>query len=145
MNNIRVFRLILFLVVIMLILGVLYSLIQDGISLNKLNNVYKDIDILEDRISMYYLDNGDIPIKGDKLEFTKSINPNDNKEFYEIDLEKLENLILNYGKKENGSDDIYIINNKSHTIYYQKGVVYKNNVYHTRNLDYQKVEIWILE
>lgn len=141
MNNIRVFRLILFLVIIMLILGVLYSLIQDGISLNKLNNVYKDIDILEDRISMYYLDNGDIPIKGDKLEFTKSINPNDNKEFYEIDLEKLENLILNYGKKENGSDDIYIINNKSHTIYYQKGVVYKNNVYHTRNLDYQKVEI----
>lgn len=145
MNNIRVFRLILFLVIIMLILGVLYSLIQDGISLNKLNNVYKDIDILEDRISMYYLDNGDIPIKGDKLEFSKSINPNDNKEFYEIDLEKLENLILNYGKKENGSDDIYIINNKSHTIYYQKGVVYKNNVYHTRNLDYQKVEIWILE
>lgn len=141
MNNIRVFRLILFLVIIMLILGVLYSLIQDGISLNKLNNVYKDIDILEDRISMYYLDNGDIPIKGDKLEFSKSINPNDNKEFYEIDLEKLENLILNYGKKENGSDDIYIINNKSHTIYYQKGVVYKNNVYHTRNLDYQKVEI----
>lgn len=141
MNIIKIFKLILLLVITVLIFGILYSLIQDGISLNKLNNVYKDIDILEDRISMYYLDNGNIPIKGEKLEFTETINPNDNKEFYEIDLEKIENLILNYGKQESGSDDIYIINNQSHTIYYKKGIKYNNKIYYTRNLDYQKVEI----
>lgn len=114
---------------------------QNGIELNKLNNVYKDIDILEERVSIYYLNNGNIPIKNNRIDFNYSINPNDNNNFYEIDLEKLENLSINYGKKEYGNDDIYIINEQSHTVYYMKGTNYNKEKFYARNLKYEKVDL----
>lgn len=123
------------------IFELIYALIQNGLELNKLNNVYKDIEIIEQRIAIYYLNNGNIPITGEKILFDNSINPNDNGTFYEIDLEKLENLSINYGKKEEGIEDIYIINEQSHTVYYLKGIVYKNKTIYSKDLNYQKVEL----
>lgn len=129
------------LISIILIFAIIYKLVQNGIELNKLNNVYKDIDILEERVSIYYLNNGTIPIKNNRIEFNYSINPNDNNNFYELDLDKLENLAINYGKKEYGDDDIYIINEQSHTIYYFKGTNYNNEKLHARILKYEKVDL----
>lgn len=126
---------------IILIFVIIYRLVQNGIELNKLNNVYKDIDILEERVTIYYLNNGNIPIKKNSINFNYSINPNDNKNFYEIDLEKLENLSINYGKKEYGDDDIYIINEQSHTVYYLKGISYNKEKFHARTLKYEKVDL----
>lgn len=119
----------------------IYILVQNGIELNKLNNVYKDIEIIEQRIAIYYLNNGNIPTIGEKLSFDYSINPNDNSIFYEVDLEKLENLSINYGKKEYGVEDIYIINEQSHTVYYLKGIMYKKKNIYSRDLNYQKVDL----
>lgn len=124
---------------VIIIFGIIYNLVQDGIKLNKLNNVYKDIDIIEERVTIYYLNNGNIPIKGESIDFNDSINPNDDNNFYEIDLEKLENLSINYGKKEYGDKDIYIINEQSHTIYYLDGVTYNKDKIYSRNLNYEKV------
>ena len=52
-----------------------------------------------------------------------------NENFYIIDIESLENLTLNYGKgyekektdKLSQETDIYVVNEKSHNIYYIKG------------------------
>ncbi len=126
---------------IIVIFVIFYKLVQNGIGLNKLNNVYKDIDIIEERVTIYYLNNGNIPIKEGNITFNHSINPNDNNNFYEIDLNKLENLSINYGKKEYGNQDIYIINEQSHTIYYLNGVEYNNQKFYSRNLNYEKVEL----
>lgn len=139
MNRKKILKLIIFLIVIFIGSGIIYNFVKRGIDLSKLNNLYKDINILEERISMYYLNNGDIPIKNEKIEFYNSINPNDNNEFYELNLDKLENLSLNYGNRELGNDDIYIINKQSHTIYYKKGIFY-NGMNYTRNLKYEKVK-----
>lgn len=132
---------IIILICITLIFGIIYKLVQNGIELNKLNNIYKDIDILEERITIYYLNEGIIPIKDNKMEFSNSINPNDNNNFYEIDLEKLENLSINYGQKEFGEEDIYIINEQSHTIYYLKGVKYNKEKNYTRKLNYETIDL----
>ena len=139
MDKKKIVNSVVFLIVIFIVFGVLYNFIKKGIDLSKLNNLYKDISILDERISIYYLNNGDIPIKGEEIEFYNSINPNDNEQFYELNLEMLENLSLNYGNRELGEDDFYIINKQSHTIYYKKGVSY-NGLHYTRNLKYEKVK-----
>lgn len=140
-------RNIIFLIIVVVIIASILIIIKnatsDGLDLMKLNNMYNDIEILENRISIYYLNYGYIPIKKDnKYEFnSNSINPNDNSEYYEIDLEKLENLDLSYGDKIFGNDDIYIINEQSHTIYYYKGIEYKGKKYYTIKENYEKVEL----
>ena len=90
-----------------------------------------------------YLDYGKLPIIEERvISFkNKSINPNDNENYYEIDLTKLNNLKLFYGDKILGIDDIYIINEQSHTIYYYKGCKYDNKIIYTRDLDYKDVKL----
>lgn len=129
------------LIAIMFIIGLIYTSVQQGINLNKLNNVYKDIEIIEQRVDAYYLNNGNLPIVGNKIPFEHSINPNDNSDFYEIDLEKLENISINYGKKQEGIEDIYIINEQSHTIYYLKGIEYQKRKIYSKNLNYQEIDL----
>ena len=79
------------LIIIVLIFIVLIISIKNGIELSKLNSMYEDIDVLEDKIALYYLDYGNIPIK-ENIKFNYSINPNDSNNFYEIDIEKLDNI-----------------------------------------------------
>ena len=117
--------------------------VTNGVQIIKLNNMYKDIRILENKISLYYLDNGTLPIKDSNVIYfeKKSINPNDNENYYEIDLEKLENLNITYGKGVFGLNDKYIINEQSHTIYYYLGIEYKDEIMYTRNINYEYVDL----
>lgn len=136
--------LLLWIIIILLFLYVITSGISNGIKISKLNNMYKDIKSLEEKISLYYLNTGNIPMVEDyKIEnfSDKSINPNDNDNYYEIDLEKLENLQLSYGDGNLGQKDKYIINEQSHTIYYYEGIEYKGKVFYTRDINYYNVEL----
>lgn len=121
---------------IMLMLIIITTLVYNYADVGKaeaLTDMYADIKLLTDRISIYYFDNNSIPT-GSKIENVsqdiKSINPNDNANYYEIDLTKLEDVELNYGNKID-EQDIYIINEKSHTVYYLKGINLKNTIYYT--------------
>ena len=110
--------------------------------MNNLNNLYKDIAILDEAISMYYLDNSNIPVIEKNIDFKEIYNVNDNLVYYEIDLEKIGNLNLTFGNKKYGEDDIYIINDNSHTIYYLKGVSYHHKKYYTReNIQYDYIDL----
>ena len=126
------------LIVILIFLGLIIS-IKNGIELSKVNSMYEDIDILEDKIALYYLVYGYIPIK-DKVNFENWVNPNDSDEYYEIDLDKLDNIYLNYGQRSKDENDFYIINGISHTIYYFKGIEYKNENHYTKDVNYTLVE-----
>lgn len=129
-------------ILIILIFLIIFFQIKSGIKigneLNRLNNMNKDIIILEDAIAMYYLENGNIPIKNTTVVDFKnnSQNPNDNGIYYEIDLSLLENLDLSYGNQMYGEDDIYVINEISHTIYYLAGIEYDEKIYYTRDVEY---------
>lgn len=141
MKKSNIFSLGILIAIFIIILIIIINSIKTNIQLNRLSNMFKDINILEDKISIYYLDNGTIPIKSKIEDFTNSVNPNDNNNYYEIDLEKLENINLYYGKKNEGEKDIYIINEMSHTIYYYKGVKYNNYNVFSKKLNYMEVEI----
>lgn len=139
-NNI-VFCICIILLLIVLAEVVVYA--KKGTQISELNNMYKDIKALEDKIALYYLDNGELPIKREKtIDFkTNAINPNDNSNYYEIDLNKLENMSLFYGNKKKGEKDIYIINEESHTIYYYEGCEYDGKIKYSRELDYEYIEL----
>lgn len=126
------------LIIVVAIFSILIISINNGVNLAKLNSMNHDINVLEDSIALYYLNNGNIPIK-DKINFEHSINPNDNNSYYKIDLSKLESIYLNYGKMKN-EQDFYIINEESHTIYYFSGVEYKGKIYYTKDVNYTLVE-----
>lgn len=141
MKNNKIVIIVLFVILLIIILEI-FMYIKHGIELSNLNNMYKDIEILEDKIDIYYLNNKKLPIDTNLVkEFNCSINPNDNEVYYEIELEKLDNINLTYGKRKQNDKDIYIINEQSHTIYYYSGIEYENKRYFTIEQNYINVDL----
>lgn len=116
----------------------------DRFEINSLRKMFTDIELLADKVSNYYLKYGVLPILRDDsnspmqytyttLDFEK--NSADNTTYYILDVEAIEGISLNYGKEgfenPNTSEDVYIINEKSHAIYYVKGMVLDGDSYHT--------------
>jgi len=136
-------------IVMLTIAGTIVYTSTDTIKLRKLDDMYNDIRLLEQKVSKYYLENDDIPVL-DKIELTgivnENINPNDKENYYIIDLEKLGVFTLNYGKeyKEYGSNnsknDVYIINEASHTIYYVKGIEINGTTYNSLEKEYEEID-----
>ena len=144
-------------VIVLAIIGnILIYTAKDNIDISRINKLKNDIELLETKISTFYIDNDKIPVLC-KIESTQDIPlaENDLGDFYVIDLERLDSLTLNYGKgyykiKENYSnltlvDDIYIINEVSHNVYYRKGINVegKESKLYRANSDeqYEKVEL----
>ena len=126
----------------------------------------EDIDILREAISIAYY-NKDIGTIGPKYEGNKEFlnetqngesikNTNDNNVYYVIDVKKVnKNLSVNMetlkngeGNKNvsssetyNGSDDVYIINEQSRTIYYAKGISYKGKKYYRLSENFSVAEM----
>ena len=111
---------------------------KNGTQLRELNNMYTDILGLEEKVALYYLKTGELPVPEETLA-EESIpeeimtflapgvpyyqyNPNDGIEYRRIDVNKLDNISLNNAKNLLNTSDTYIINMQSHTIYYLKGV-----------------------
>ena len=92
------------------------------------NNMAADIKLLSDKVHVYYNKYGEIP----KTEKTITV---DAVQYYEIDLSKLGDLTLNYGKEYGGegsltsSSDVYVIN-QNLNVYYLCGVEKGNETYH---------------
>lgn len=115
-------------IILLIIVATVSFSSKNGIDMKKMNNMYTDIILLEDKVAFYYLEYGTIPAKGAALlpeeipDEIKTYNPNDNENYYKLDIDLLENVDLNYAIDASNVRDIYIINEKSHAIYYLKGV-----------------------
>ena len=117
--------------------------------MQNINNMYSDIEQIQTEVDSYYLKNNELPVLNFEINFSNSVNPNDSSEYYVIDLSKLENLKLNYGKEfeETKLDnqlgyytDVYIINKQSQTIYYLKGIEFENKTYYTKPIEYNEIQ-----
>ena len=117
---------------------------RNQIGLKETNNLYADIDIISSKVTDYYIKENKLPTlclieKNDFMEYLANrgiysfaLNINDGNNYYIIDLSQLKNLSLNYGKdykkwpsnkiEENINDDVYIINEITHQIYYLRGI-----------------------
>ena len=123
---------------------------KNGIKLRTLKFMQNDIEMLDNKVNSYYIKYGKLPVEYEylgKMEFEPG--PNDSEKYYLIDIDVLDGLTLNYGADYNtvksalaGNstitgiyDDIYIINEQSHHIYYVKGVNVDGVMYYTNDVD----------
>lgn len=121
---------------------------ESGIKIKKLEMMKRDIELLDGKINSYYAKYDDIPVGIeytntsllDKIKLSGQIEQEDNDIYYVIDLNKLDGITLNYGKEFSNinseadianNDDIYIINEQSHSIYYVRGIEMDNAWYYT--------------
>ena len=112
----------------LLILSTITFTSLSSIQIRQLNSMYADIINLQEKIDLYYLKNGFLPIDvSKKVEYSSDIewlvdrNPNDGNVYYELDSEsfkKLDGITLNNSE----DDDKFYINEQSHTIYYSNGI-----------------------
>lgn len=114
-------------VIVLLILATvaIYS-VKSSKNVAPYNKMVADIELLHDKILDYYSKNGVIPKKNE----TETLI--DGKQYYEIDLQRLENITLNYGLKNDSNDDVYLIDNELN-IYYKEGVELDGQIYHVKN------------
>lgn len=140
------------LVVTVIIMAILLTVVnygsEKGLEMKQLNNMYADILILEEKISLYYLNNGKLPLKSKINVINTEIinnNPNNGADFYEIDINLLSNVSLNNMKDSRNVSDKYIINAQSHTVYYIKGVRLDGVAHYTIPEDYQEVDLSIYQ
>lgn len=118
--------------------------------LQKYTYFKSDIDSLRESIETAYLGVSNISTIGPEYTGNKDFltlqqngqdvkNPNDSDTYYVIDLKKLNSyieaqveIVYGEGNRNNKTDDVdtYIINSQSRTIYYVKGMKYKDQVYY---------------
>lgn len=108
------------------------------IETKKLKDMYNDLSLIEDKLNLYYSKYGVLPVKEKyvgNMDFEKVKNPNDNENYYIIDLALLDGITLN-NKIEGIGDDLYIVNEETHTIYYPKGIMCDNSTYYRLEGEY---------
>lgn len=150
-RGITLVSLIITIILMLIISSTVISMSFDRFEINNVKKMQNDIEQLNDMVSIYYLKYGDLPvirrnsgplsINASSFTFLKSEEIAD--EYYIIDLTVMEGISLNYGedgfKFIDEADlsreiwDVYIINSRTHTIYYVKGVELKGQTYHYIN------------
>lgn len=153
-------------IIILILTNIILYNVKDNLGVQNLKNMQADIENLREKVSNHYMQYGDIPVyyiqdddnKKVKVKYTNISNidviseEESKSDFYVIDLSALDNLTLNYGqdykKIKNGVattedqinqlEDLYIINEDSHNIFYAKGILYDGEKFYT---DYTKENV----
>ena len=112
------------------------------------NYVKEDIINLSEEVKAYYLKNNSLPIDKTKTYNladygvpSEDINPNDYGNYYRINVSLLENISLNNGGINNNeaneeTDDMYVVNEYSLTVYYLKGATFGGQKHYTITDDF---------
>lgn len=117
-KGITIVALIATIIILLILSGTAIYTIKTSNDISPYNNMVADIQLLEDKIMLYYKNYEAIPTKG-------SPRTIDNKTYYEIDLSKLNGITLYLGNGEDATD-IYLVNSNLE-VYYLKGIE-KNGV-----------------
>lgn len=132
-KGITIVALVVTLVILMILTSVIVVEMNTGNDFKKYQYMKADIDIIKDSVLIYYRKYVTLPTRGTtvvNIDLHGQASSEDNDKYYEVDLTKLDNMTLNYGTGNTTDKDIYIINEKSHEIYYLKGVEYDGGVKH---------------
>lgn len=144
-KGISLLSLVITIVIMTIIASVTINTSKDRYEINNINKMINDIELLEDKVSNYYLRYNAIPVVRDvdnniPIEYKHTTisfdtNINDDEVYYILDLAAMPGITLNYGQEGfeniNQSDDVYIINNKTHHIYYVRGIELDEVFYHS--------------
>ena len=137
-----------------LVLAIVTSIVvynaKNNIMIKQYKKLENDIDVLNNKVGMYYLKNGELPIcmRSDRTyieyndnrtgkeqkynKFKEDKHQNDNDKYFILDLNKIDGISLNYGADFYKIDQAYknlaycpdldVTNQQSHRIYYVKGI-----------------------
>ena len=133
-------------VVMSVIVGTISYSSINSIRMSNYYNMCSDIELLDEKIALYYLEHkgqeNALPVTDESKKIEELItnysennvnyNPNNEGTLYKIDLTKLDNLSL--------SRTGYYMDKQSHTIYCSRGVKVDKELYFTVPLDYEKIE-----
>lgn len=136
-SGITLVSLIITIVVMLIISSTVVYVSLDRFEINNFNKMKNDIELLEDKVSNYYLKYNVLPIARDvnnkPIEYELSLLSFENGKYYILDLEAMDGISLNYGKEgfesPNSSNDVYVINEITHNVYYVKGIELKGIIY----------------
>lgn len=129
-------------IIMLIITSTLIYNTSNSAKIRNLNNMYQDVTKIKDKVDLYYANHHTIPVLDTKYENVlqlQGINPNDGANYYVVDLEALENLNLTYGQdyvtyKQEPSNyltNLYIINERSHSVYLAQGISFEDKMYYT--------------
>lgn len=121
-------------IIIAILTGAAIRKMDTGKDIRNYNYMCADIELLKNKVLAYYNENGSAPTKGTafnaKTILGEQASNKDNDNYYQIDINSLVNVTLNYGGGTIENGDIYIMNEQSHEVYYLKGAKYENALYH---------------
>lgn len=147
-KGITLVSLIITIIIMLIIASTVGTVSLERFKINNFKKMANDIELLQDKVSNYYLKYGGLPVLRNESTNTAKIYPHenysftkksgDNSTYYIIDLEALDGIALNYGSdgfkaaRDNGTakEDVYIINQLTHTIYYVAGMELDGTMYH---------------
>ena len=115
-------------VIILILTSVIITNTYTGDDYKRYKLMCADIDLLEDKILLYYNQYQELPTIGEAIsDIPEEIHNNNGHTFYEIDVKKLNNVTLNYGDDE----DIYIIDTTTFEVYFKNGIEYDGEMHYT--------------
>ena len=135
-------------VIVMIIISVgLSATMTTNIEMKNYNKFKEDIITLSEATKLYYLNNGTLPVAMDKVLTSidvpsKDKNPNDNDKYYYIDMRLIPDAETYFGEGNkdgtftSSTNDLYVVNEKSLTVYYLKGAVLNGERHYTSVDDY---------
>jgi len=132
-KGITLITLVITVIVLLILSGTVIYNSKSTNDVGKYNNMVADIELLNDKILVYYNKYGEVPVT--KRVWERNVEGVGNVKYYEVDLAKLENLTLHYGKDYGKTEelteesDVYLVNSNLH-VYYLKGVESKGETYH---------------
>ena len=137
-RGITLIALIITIIIISILVGVTVRYANIGTDVRNYNYMCADIELLENKIKLFYNDKGTIPTVGSAIS-AKSLlgtqsNIKDNDNYYKVDVSQLYNVTLNYGGGAD-ADDAYIVNEQSLKVYYLKGVVLDDTKYYAKKTE----------
>lgn len=124
-KGITIITLVVTIVVMLILASVTITSTNVGTSFRRYNLMCSDIELLEDKILYFYREYGELPIGNEVSSVPQEIN--NEHIFYEINMNLLGNITLNYGEAE----DVYIVDSETFEVYFLNGINYDGEIYYT--------------
>lgn len=123
-KGITIISLVVTIIVLLILATVIVTDTDTGAEYKKYKLMCADVELLEDKILIYYNEYGELPVTENKVDVPETIKK-DEHEFKQIDVSKLKNITLNYEANS------FIIDTTSFEVYYKNGINYENVTYYT--------------
>lgn len=124
-KGITLITLVVTLIVMAILTTVTITSTYTGTDFRRYSLMCSDVELLEDKVLYFYRQYGELPIGNEITSIPSEIN--NGHVFYEININKLSGITLNFGDAE----DVYIVDSETFEVYYKNGIEYDRKIYYT--------------